>query len=320
MKLSNVVFDFKDKFNGSLNRETRKQWNKRMIKEYCEHLRNLNVSGLPQILDEIRENQKSGLYKKLIMAFEERKMDSRPLSFEELAHNKLMVLAGTNLPPKSLKTIALSKTNLNVFRSMEPIIETIYYMNTGRPYTWKDMLNLAFSGLDARLVLNLDQFDQDQDIPEPTAEFFKKLGKTQITDRKTSYLKMKISLIQMHIESEIFGMNFGDSSLDYSPTEDLFIQLLAGCNAVHHNREHIIEEDIIIAYKTFFKLIKTDVTKYKADPLIVQDMHEENPDYSDVLVCKNCGEYYKLEPGESPANFESCHCGGELKHVPDKRS
>lgn len=320
MKIIDSFFDFKDLVNASLGRETSLEWNKRMFKEHYEYLKGLEIPGLQEILNEIIENWKSGLYEELILSFDQRKIESRPLTFEELGHNKLMVLAGTNLPPKSLKTIALSKTNLNVFRSMEPIIETIYYMNTGRPYTWKDMLNLAFGGLDARLVFNLDQFDHEQYVQKPTAQFFQKLGKTQINNPETSKFFLLLKDLLIDISNEIFGMRFRDAYSDYGPTEDLFIQLLAGCNAVQHNREHIIEEDIIIAYKTFFKLIKTDVTKYKADPLIVQDMHEENPDYSDVLVCKNCGEYYKLEPGESPANFESCHCGGELKHVPDKRS
>lgn len=33
------------------------------------------------------------------------------------------------------------------------------------------------------------------------------------------------------------------------------------------------------------------------------------------LVCDICGGYYKLKPGESPDDFESCECGGSLKHT-----
>lgn len=33
------------------------------------------------------------------------------------------------------------------------------------------------------------------------------------------------------------------------------------------------------------------------------------------LVCKKCSGYYKLKKGEAPNDFESCECGGELKHV-----
>lgn len=315
MKVLDSVFDFKDRVNASFGRETRKEWNIRMIEEYFGYLKDLNLPGLIGILDEIKNNWKSGFYEKFMLAFEERKMDSRSLTFEELAHNRLMVLAGSNLPTTNLKTIAFSKTSLNVFRSMRPLIETTYYLNSRHPFSWEDILNIEFSGLDVCLLFALDQFDQIENIPEPTAEFFQKLGETQIFDKKTSDLYRKLTLIQMHIEGEIFGMNFRDFSTDYGPTEDLFLQLLAGCNAVHHNREHIIEEDIIIAYKTFFKLIKTDVTQYKAIPELVENMDEDNPDYSDILVCKNCGNFYKLESNESADDFKSCHCGGELKYL-----
>ena len=31
------------------------------------------------------------------------------------------------------------------------------------------------------------------------------------------------------------------------------------------------------------------------------------------LICKKCGGYYELQPGESPDDFsDECECGGEL--------
>ena len=320
MKVLDGVFDFKDKVNASLGRETSFEWNKRMFKEYSKDLMSLNVPGLPEVLNEIQDIWDSGLYQDFIFAFGERQRDSRPLTFEELAHDKLSTLAATNLPSTSFKTIASGKTDLNLFRSMDPIIESAYYLNSGRPYNWDDMLNLAFSDLETRLVFALDKFDEVEEVPEPTAEFFKKLKETRMIREQTKELEQKIKLVLMHVEGEIFGMNFGDSDDDYWPTMSLFIQFLAGCSAVQHNREEIMDEDIIRAYKTFFKIMKTDVTRYKADHELVQDMDEDNPDYGDIMVCKSCGSYYKLEPGESVDDFESCHCGGELKQVHDERS
>ncbi len=32
------------------------------------------------------------------------------------------------------------------------------------------------------------------------------------------------------------------------------------------------------------------------------------------LIRKNCGGYYELQPGESPEDFDSCQCGGELEY------
>ncbi len=36
------------------------------------------------------------------------------------------------------------------------------------------------------------------------------------------------------------------------------------------------------------------------------------------LVCEICGGYYKLADGESPADFDSCQCGGKLYLVEDE--
>ena len=36
------------------------------------------------------------------------------------------------------------------------------------------------------------------------------------------------------------------------------------------------------------------------------------------LVCDKCGEYYELQPGESPDDFsDKCECGGDLRYVQD---
>lgn len=36
------------------------------------------------------------------------------------------------------------------------------------------------------------------------------------------------------------------------------------------------------------------------------------------LVCKDCGDYYELQPGETANDFDLCQCGGKLiyrKHL-----
>lgn len=32
------------------------------------------------------------------------------------------------------------------------------------------------------------------------------------------------------------------------------------------------------------------------------------------LICKKCGGYYEIQPGESPEDFDSCQCGGKLEY------
>jgi hypothetical protein len=33
------------------------------------------------------------------------------------------------------------------------------------------------------------------------------------------------------------------------------------------------------------------------------------------LVCEKCWGYYKLQPGESPEDFDYCECGGKLRYT-----
>ena len=33
------------------------------------------------------------------------------------------------------------------------------------------------------------------------------------------------------------------------------------------------------------------------------------------LKCKECGDKYKLKKGESPDDFDVCHCGGEIEYL-----
>ena len=114
-----------------------------------------------------------------------------------------------------------------------------------------------------------------------------------------------------HTIHSIFGDEFlfGNQFSFYS-IQSGFLHLLAGCSAVTQNRDKINKEDVIKAYKTYFKLMKTDTTKYKARPEIIRELNSEHRGY---LVCKNCGGYYKLQPGESPEDFDRCQCGGELE-------
>jgi len=52
------------------------------------------------------------------------------------------------------------------------------------------------------------------------------------------------------------------------------------------------------------KLKKSPITK------------KENISYG-YLVCSKCNGFYKLKKGESPTDFESCQCGGDLNYIKD---
>lgn len=47
---------------------------------------------------------------------------------------------------------------------------------------------------------------------------------------------------------------------------------------------------------------------------IIEVLKYLQPNYDGYMVCRKCGGYYKLEPGELPEDFDVCQCGGELEY------
>lgn len=305
------IYDFKDSLNASLGRETRVEWNKRMFNEYLVYLRGLDFLGLDDVLDEILELYGSGLYKELLLAYNLRIEPGtrRDFSVDEASGNRLLFLAKKYLPVTGIRTVSLKITDINTFKSLHPMLETVYCLYSNSVLSWNDYLNVYFGGFAERLIMGLDKFDEISYRSVPTDDFFKKLAKTQITQKDTYDLDEKLFLISMHLEGEIFGMGFKSLDSDYLVTNSTFIRFLAGCSAAHNNREFTDPEDIINAYKTFFKLIKTDITVYKAPRRIIESM----PEFIGYLVCDKCNNSFGLIPEESPEDYsDTCECGGEL--------
>ncbi|MBI5460198.1 hypothetical protein [Methanobacterium sp.] len=173
-------------------------------------------------------------------------------------------------------------------------------------------MNIYFSGLDERVIFALEDFDiiKLEDLPEPTPEYIKSLGKTYWSEKE---LYKKLNKLMFEVMD--FSLNYPDLkdwSSKYRSTEDLFIQFLAACNAVNNGRLGIGVEDTIVAYKTFLKLIKTDVTKYKA----ISERIIRLEDHDAYLVCKKCGTYYQIPEGESADDYsDECECGGKLQYL-----
>ncbi|MDP3568972.1 hypothetical protein [Sediminibacterium sp.] len=311
MRALDSFSEFVDHVNTSLGRESREEWNKRKLQEHYDKLQSLDYLLMSEVLSEVMDFWESGLYHDLVVTYGSRDeiLSSRVFKVEELSNNELMVLAKENLLPKSVRTMALKITDVNVFKTMHAFLETIYINYHGPEMTWEDNIHIYFGGCAERLLMGLDKFDEYSRTPRPTKDFFKKLAITQITRKETNEVENNMFLLLLDIESEIFGMGFGDSYNDFSPTMSGFIQLLAGCSAAHNNREFTAPEDIIMAYKTFFKLVKTDITVYRAPQSIVESM----PEFTGYLVCDKCGVSHGLGPEDSADDFEDvCDCGGLL--------
>lgn len=199
------------------------------------------------------------------------------------------------------------------FTWMYLILESIYSINIKKKLEYCDLKNIYLSRLDERILFALDNFDSTQKVPEPTPEFFIKLKKIKYKDKKTEKFFRKISFIKRFIHFDILGY-FPSSK--FQIVEYYFLTFLAGCSAVNNGRDEINEYDVIKANKTYLKLMQTDITKYKAiDKSYKPEINPSVKSCDGYLVCQKCNGYYKLQPGESPDNFDLCQCGGTLKHV-----
>ncbi|BDZ69994.1 hypothetical protein [Methanobacterium petrolearium] len=277
------------------------------------YLSDLDIVGLDGILSEIKEIRDSGFYKKLIEASNNNKYEENVDFLGDLPKHRIEILAYDNLKKGGLLTTIFTKSIITVQDTLTlySFIETTYYLHKN-PLEKEDLLNIYFSGLDERIIFALENFDQVklEDLPEPTPEYIKSLGKTYWAEKEL-YKKLN----ELMFEVMDFSLNYPGVKYSYSKyrsTEDLFIQFLAACNAVNNGRLGIGVNDTIVAYKTFLKLIKTDVTKYKAIPKRIIGLE----DHGAYLVCKKCGTYYQIPEGESADDYSNeCECGGKLKYL-----
>ena len=191
-------------------------------------------------------------------------------------------------------------------------LERLHSRTLGRKLEFNDLLNVYFSGLDELITFNLDKFDDKTLKTEATVEFFKKLDKIRYPNQHVLDFQYKIR----EIIRSILLRNYGNLE-SFGRIEEEFLAYLAGCSAVKHNRNQITIDDYLTAYKTYYKLLKTDVTQYRAKPEILKELGLELPTQNHqagYLVCDKCGGYYQLQTGASADDFgDVCECGGHLE-------
>jgi hypothetical protein len=285
-----------------------------------------DVSGLDEIVKGFQDIADSGLYKKLLFAYKsesERKVD-RVFELDELNQVRVLRLARENLHFGGFLTNIFFSSPLltsKQFIMIHIMIKYVYVIFSGRTSTWEDNLDILFSGLDEKLIFALDDFDKVElnDLPEPTTEYFQKLKKLKWQKKDSKILYNKLTEFTIEIKKYVLDYPDLDQVLGwittYAVMENFFIINLAGCSAVNDDRLEVMGEDVVKAYKTFLKLLKTDVRKYKAIPERVQgiDGYKEPLKKQGYLVCDKCKNHYKLESGESADGFEDvCDCGGHL--------
>jgi hypothetical protein len=263
---------------------------------------------------------KEDFYKRLINAIKLKKKiyaSGAKYSREEGRQIKLLMLGHDILSNSTLYIPSkMDLIHFDHFYTTYVFLERIYYMCSGEKLERDDLLNINFSGLTEKIMFDLDNFDKINKIPEINEEFFLKLKELKWQDNESEEIYKNLTDSMFFVSETIFGSGFfGGTPGGFAGTEMFFTLFLAGCSAINRRRDEINQFDIVRAYKTYFKLLKTDITIYKADSNLAHDsgfiLSETKG--AGYLVCDKCNSYYKLESGESVDDFEDvCDCGGHL--------
>ncbi len=134
------------------------------------------------------------------------------------------------------------------------MIDFITYAYKQADLSQKD-LNKNHSILE-RLMSLLDDFDKPGEFQKPDKEFYQKLKKIK-WNKEGKKLYNELGSIRIAVRVD----KWGTDSSTFGTGEGFTLTFLAACNAVHHDRDRILKEDMIKAYKTYLKLLDTDISK-----------------------------------------------------------
>ncbi|MEN4017399.1 MAG: hypothetical protein PQ975_02195 [Methanobacterium sp.] len=217
-----------------------------------------DVGGLKEVLDDVQSLMDSEVYGRMYKASE---MDPEEMSSYLESADELLKLRQVKLASEILKDPPLYVASLTgviifshfkaTFGGLIPEIDSAYVQ---RKLNHKD--TLREHAILERLMSLLDDFDKPKDYPAPDEEFYQKLKKIK-WDKQGKKLFKKID----RIRGDIGVVRWVSDSSTFETGENYSLTFLAACNAVNHTRDKILAEDVVVAYKTYLKLLNTDISK-----------------------------------------------------------
>lgn len=215
------------------------------------------VVGLKRVLDGICGLVDSSFYGDLVSFYGVPK-DSRVDSGDFDVPSELVRLASRNM---SKFPFALPFTPLITGKLVLLVPSFVYDLcgaRLGRSFSDEELKKIFYGDLPTRILLLLEDFDSSLETPEPTSEFFKKLGKVKWADIGCKNFFNRIHNFKSDVVYEKYRSEY---NMDLSVNEKGFILLLSGCSAVLDSRDRITVDDVVLAYKMYFKLLNTDITR-----------------------------------------------------------
>lgn len=215
-----------------------------------------DVEGLIEVLEDVQSLMDSEIYEKIYATSNlgEEIGNFAPPSTEYLLNRYRQDKYSSNI---------LKNPTLNLFT--DNIIFSHYIATSGMigfvNYAYKkhklslNDLNKQHTILE-RLMSLLNDFDKLEDYQAPDEEFCGKLKDIK-WDKQGKKLYGKIRNILYHLNE----VRLGGKSSTFSNGEHFTLIFLAACSAVNQDRGKILPEDVIVAHRTFLKLLDTDINK-----------------------------------------------------------
>ncbi|WP_414470435.1 hypothetical protein [Methanobacterium sp. ACI-7] len=216
-----------------------------------------DVKGLKEVLDDVLALMDSEIYEKVYRAGQKdpKEMTSYIDTADDLLKLRQVKLASEVLKDPPLYVASLTGVIIIThFQALFAFIGGIHYAyaqrRLSRTSTVKEHAILE------RLMALLDDFDKPISFQPPDEEFYKKLKDIK-WDKQAKKLFGKID----RLRGQIATVRWGSTSSTFGTTENFALTFLAACNVVNQNRNKILNEDVIVAYRTYLKLLDTDITQ-----------------------------------------------------------
>jgi len=221
-------------------------------------LNEFNLESLDEVIEGLLSLKDSEVYERV---YKNSKMDPKEDSSYIDTVDDLMKLEQVKLASEVLKNPPLYLPPLTDviisthFNALFGLIREIDYAYAQKKLNHKN--TVKEHTILERLISLLDNFNKPGDFQKPNKEFYQKLRKIK-WDKTGKKLFWKLSNIRADIQYDRWG-----SGTDvFGSGENFALTFLAACNAVHHNRDRMLKEDIIMTYKTYLKLLNTDISKF----------------------------------------------------------
>lgn len=221
-------------------------------------LEKYDVDGLEGVIDEIKKMKNEGFYVNLVLTYQNIVIYDEDVDAEDYINKTKKYYEILGYQPLNIPALTRITSSADL-KTLYNLIGMIYYNKKGERLNERDLG--AVLDIASIVMKKLDKFEDDFDKTSISDEYFQKLRKTQWKNKKARYLWLDVNdLLKFE------GFTIIQAPFKFYTEQWLVTQFLAACCAVNSGRAEIILEDVVTAFKTYFKLLRADI------PLLAENL------------------------------------------------